>query len=139
MGPVGRPFSGELAIDGDRIAAVGPAGTVGARRVEHDLGGKALAPGFIDAHTHDDRIVLDAPAMRPRSVQGVTTVVVGNCGISLAPVTFAGEPPPPMNLLGGREAYQFPSFAPMPKPWQRPRPRSTSRRWSGTRRCGSPP
>jgi N-acyl-D-amino-acid deacylase len=105
------PFSGEVAVDGDRIAAVGPAGTVGAGEVEHDLGGKAIAPGFIDAHTHDDRIVLDAPAMRPKISQGVTAVVVGNCGISLAPVTFAGEPPPPMNLLGGAEAYQFPRFA----------------------------
>lgn len=105
------PFAGELAIDGDRIAAIGPAGTIGAGAVEHDLAGRALAPGFIDAHTHDDRIVLDAPGMLPKISQGVTAVVVGNCGISLAPVTFAADPPPPMNLLGGREAYGFPSFA----------------------------
>lgn len=105
------PFTGDLAIDGDRITAMGPAGSIGAGHVEHDLRGKALSPGFIDAHTHDDRIVLDAPTMRPKISQGVTAVVVGNCGISLAPVTFPGEPPAPMNLLGGREAYQFPSFA----------------------------
>ena len=49
--------------------------------------------------------------MRPKISQGVTAVVVGNCGISLAPFTFAGEPPPPLNLLGGRDAYQFPRFA----------------------------
>ena len=92
---------------------MGAAGTIapGAGQAEHDLKGKALSPGFIDTHTHDDRIVLDAPDMLPKISQGVTTVVTGNCGISLAPVTFAGDPPPPMNLLGGREAYEFPTFA----------------------------
>jgi N-acyl-D-amino-acid deacylase len=107
------PFIGELAVSGDRIAAVGPPGSVapGAGKAEHDLKGRALSPGFIDTHTHDDRIVLDAPDMLPKISQGVTTVVTGNCGISLAPVTFDGEPPAPMNLLGGRAAYAFPSFA----------------------------
>ncbi len=90
------PVGGELAVSGERIAAIGPAGTIppGAGQAEHDLRGKALSPGFIDAHTHDDRIVLDAPDMLPKISQGVTTVVTGNCGISLAPVTFSGDPPP---------------------------------------------
>ena len=107
------PIPGELAVSGERIAAMGPAGTIppGSGVSEHDLRGKALSPGFIDAHTHDDRIVLDAPDMLPKISQGVTTVVTGNCGISLAPVTFEGDPPAPMNLLGGRSAYEFPSFA----------------------------
>ena len=107
------PWPGELAVAGERIAAMGAAGTIapGAGGTEHDLKGKALAPGFIDAHTHDDRILLDAPDMLPKISQGVTTVIAGNCGISLAPVTFAGDPPPPMNLLGGSEAYAFPTFA----------------------------
>jgi len=78
---------------------------------EVDLKGRALAPGFIDAHTHDDRILIDAPAMTPKISQGVTTVVIGNCGISISPVMFEGDPPAPMNLLGGREAYEFPTFA----------------------------
>ena len=78
---------------------------------EHDLKGRALSPGFIDTHTHDDRIVLDAPDMLPKMSQGVTTVVTGNCGISLAPVTFTGDPPAPMNLIGSRKAYEFPTFA----------------------------
>ncbi|MCB1487313.1 MAG: D-aminoacylase [Bauldia sp.] len=107
------PFPGEVAVTGERIATIAIQGTIphGAARHEHDLKGKALAPGFIDSHTHDDRIVLDSPEMLPKISQGVTTVVAGNCGISLAPVTFAGEPPPPLNLLGGREAYEFPAFA----------------------------
>ena len=99
------PFRGELAIPAKRIAAIGPAGTVppGSGAHEHDLKGRALSPGFIDTHTHDDRIVLDAPDMLPKISQGVTTVVTGNCGISLAPVTFAGDPPAPMNLLGSQQ------------------------------------
>jgi N-acyl-D-amino-acid deacylase len=107
------PFTGELAVEGDHIIAVGPPGTIRSRAgdQEHNLEGLAISPGFIDAHTHDDRLVLDAPTMLPKISQGVTTVVVGNCGISLAPVIFEKDPPPPMNLLGGRKAYSFPSFA----------------------------
>jgi N-acyl-D-amino-acid deacylase len=106
-------WKGDLAIEGERIAGLEKAGIIpvkaGANEV--DATSLAVAPGFIDAHTHDDRIVLDAPDMTPKISQGVTTVVVGNCGISLAPVTFTDDPPAPMNLLGGREAYQFPTFA----------------------------
>jgi len=107
-------FIGDLAVTGEKIAALCKPGTIpsGAGESERDLSGMALAPGFIDSHTHDDRIVLDAPDMLPKISQGVTTVVVGNCGISLAPVTFTDTPPPPpMNLLGGAEAYEFPTFA----------------------------
>lgn len=105
-------YLGEVAVTGDVITAIGPVGSISQTGVnERDLGGMALAPGFIDAHTHDDRIVLDAPDMLPKISQGVTTVVVGNCGISLAPVQFEADPPPPMNLLGNASAYQFPTFA----------------------------
>ena len=63
--------------------------------------GKALAPGFIDAHTHDDRAVLCGPeCMLCKMSQGVTTVVVGNCGISLSPVRMKSRPVPPLDLLG---------------------------------------
>lgn len=112
-GTGGPAFPGDVVLAGDRIVEIAAAGSVTAPAMaeEIDASGLALAPGFIDAHTHDDRIVLDAPDMLPKISQGVTTVVAGNCGISLAPVIFAGDPPPPMNLLGGREVYEFPSFA----------------------------
>lgn len=105
------PWTGDLAIAADRIVAIEDPGRIPRGEEEIDATGLALAPGFIDAHTHDDRIVLDAPDMLPKISQGVTTVVTGNCGISLAPATFSGDPPPPMNLLGGAESYVFPRFA----------------------------
>ncbi len=75
-----------------------------------DASGLVVAPGFIDVHTHDDQIVLAAPTMLPKISQGVTTVVVGNCGISLAPLVHANVPPP-LNLLGGSDKYVHPTMA----------------------------
>ena len=75
-----------------------------------DVAGKIVAPGFIDVHTHDDQIVLAAPQMLPKISQGVTTVVIGNCGISLAPLVHA-DVPPPLNLLGGTDKYVYPTMA----------------------------
>ena len=66
----------------------------------HGIRVNALAPGFIDVHTHDDRAVMETPAMSAKASQGVTTVVTGNCGVSLAPLVR--EPPPPLNLLGAQ-------------------------------------
>ena len=78
---------------------------------EIDGEGLALAPGFIDVHTHDDLAVLRTPAMLPKLSQGVTTVIVGNCGICAAPVRLHGEPPDPMNLLGEASEFRYPHFA----------------------------
>ena len=49
--------------------------------------------------------------MLPKLSQGVTTVIVGNCGISASPVRLTGDPPDPMNLLGRREFFRYPAFA----------------------------
>jgi N-acyl-D-aspartate/D-glutamate deacylase len=76
-----------------------------------DAEGLTLAPGFIDVHTHDDIAAIKAPAMLPKLSQGVTTVIVGNCGISASPVRLRGEPPDPMNLLGSAEDFRYTSFA----------------------------
>jgi N-acyl-D-aspartate/D-glutamate deacylase len=104
---------GDLAVHGDRIARIGERGSIdaaSARRVI-DATGLALAPGFVDSHTHDDFAVIGDPAMRPKVTQGVTTVVVGNCGISGAPIRLKDSPPPPLNLLGKAETFAYETFA----------------------------
>src|ERR1700748_2953246 len=108
---LGTPrFQADVAVIGDRITAVGDLGAWEADR-DVDADGKALAPGFIDAHTHDDRAVLCGPAcMLCKMSQGVTTVVVGNCGISLSPVRMASRPVPPLDLLGDESWWTFGSF-----------------------------
>ncbi len=99
---------GDLAISGDRIVAMGDIGPARAE-LEIDAAGKVVAPGFIDAHTHDDRLLLSDPDMSAKVSQGVTTVVVGNCGVSLAPLVPTGRPPPPLDLLGV-DSFRFPTF-----------------------------
>jgi N-acyl-D-aspartate/D-glutamate deacylase len=100
----------DVAIQGDRIVAVGP-GLQIKSSVNVDAAGLALAPGFIDAHTHDDTAVIADPAMLPKLSQGITTVIAGNCGISAAPVRLRGKPPDPMNLLGDSDAFRYPTFS----------------------------
>ena len=93
-------YAGDIGIRGDRIARIGDlAGAGGA--IEIDLAGRIAAPGFIDAHTHDDRALLSDPDMAPKVSQGVTTVIGGNCGVSLAPMPRPIPDPvtPPLNLL----------------------------------------
>jgi N-acyl-D-amino-acid deacylase len=104
------PAVADVALANGRIAAVGALGGWQAGE-EIDGAGKALAPGFIDVHSHDDATVMSRPDMMPRLSQGVTTVIVGNCGIGVAPVTLRGEPPDPMNLLGPPSAFCYPTFA----------------------------
>jgi N-acyl-D-amino-acid deacylase len=104
----GRPgFAGSVGIDGDRITELrggevsptgggggpdGGAGDVGAeggrRTVTRiDGTGLVLAPGFVDVHTHDDTAVLFDPDLSCKTLQGVTSVVVGNCGVSTSPAS----------------------------------------------------
>ena len=104
------PFRGDVALQDGRILAIGDLTGLQAR-VEMDAEGKVLSPGFIDVHTHDDLALINSPAMLPKICQGVTTVIVGNCGISAAGVRLRGEPPDPMNLLGNAEDFRYPSFA----------------------------
>ena len=100
----------DVAVTGDRVVAVGEHLDLHVEATSKvDASGLVVVPGFIDAHTHDDRAVLSGPDMTPKISQGVTSVVTGNCGASLAP--FAGrEPPPPMNLLGDASWYRFPTM-----------------------------
>ena len=109
-GSGGEPYIADVAVDAGLICAIGQLSQYTARQVtEGD--GRVLSPGFIDVHTHDDTSVIRTPQMLAKLSQGVTTVIVGNCGISAAPVRLAGPPPDPMNLLGDADAFQYPTFA----------------------------
>lgn len=82
----GRPgFRADVAIAGDRIVEVGEVRTEGTRTI--DASGCVVAPGFIDVHTHDDLAVVREPAVDFKVMQGVTTDIVGNCGVGAAPVS----------------------------------------------------
>jgi len=91
------------------IVEVGDLAGVAARR-RIDASGMVTTPGFIDVHTHDDQLLLDGGAApHPKVLQGVTTVVTGNCGVSLAPLVTE-HAPPPLDVLGPG-VYRFDSFA----------------------------
>jgi N-acyl-D-amino-acid deacylase len=80
----GRPrFTGDVAVQGGLIAAVGK--VTGTARREIDAGGKIVAPGWVDIHTHYDGQATWDQEMAPSSWHGVTTVVMGNCGVGFAP------------------------------------------------------
>jgi N-acyl-D-amino-acid deacylase len=80
----------DVALRGDRIARVGALGEAKAA-LEIDARGLALAPGFIDVHTHDDFALVVRPEMDFKILGGVTTVVVGNCGFGAAPWAMASK------------------------------------------------
>ena len=106
-------FAADIGVRADRIAAVGRLDAARAE-VEVDASGKVAAPGFIDAHTHDDRLMLSNRDMAAKVSQGVTTVVAGNCGISLAPFPDGIGLPvtPPLDLLDEAGVwFRFPSMA----------------------------
>jgi len=82
----GNPwFWGDLAIQGGRIARVAPAGTLRGQETI-DLGNRFVTPGFIDVHTHSDLSILVNRRAESAVRQGATTHIIGNCGMSPAPV-----------------------------------------------------
>src|SRR5579859_4799931 len=107
----GQPaFAADIAFSGDTIVAVGNLANVSAELVL-DVTGLVVAPGFIDAHTHDDLICITQPDMTPKISQGVTTLIVGNCGISAPPLCFSDRVSEPFNLLGQKEDFAYDTFA----------------------------
>ena len=116
----------DVLLRGERILAVGahlraglPAGLSMSDVDAVDCSGLAVAPGFIDVHTHDDAIVLDVPEMTPKLSQGITTVVTGNCGLSVAPYVV-DEPQGALTLLG--RSFRYPSVAEYARAVDRARP-----------------
>ena len=93
-------FVGDVAIDGGVIASVG--GKAGAGRREIDASGLLVTPGFVDIHTHYDGQVTWDPYLSPSSWHGVTTLVMGNCGVGFAPV----EPGKQEFLIGLMEGVE---------------------------------
>ncbi|MBD3728086.1 MAG: amidohydrolase family protein [Sphingomonadales bacterium] len=77
------PFTGDIAISDGLIAAVGP--VEGSAAQEIDASGRLVIPGFVDVHTHYDGQATWDQEMAPSSWHGVTTVIMGNCGVGFAP------------------------------------------------------
>jgi N-acyl-D-amino-acid deacylase len=102
----GNPWvRSDVAVQGDRIAAMGPL-TQAEARVRIDAAGKIVAPGFVDAHVHGDLTLLADPLQEPAIRQGVTTYILGQDGVAMAPASpatldymrrytagFSGNPP----------------------------------------------
>lgn len=106
MDGTGSPwFRGEVAVAEGRIVDVGRSIDGEAREVV-DVAGRVLSPGFIDVHTHDDLAVLRDPSHAPKLLQGVTSVVLGNCG-------FGGSPSSPARHAD-LVRYAAPVLGPMP-------------------------
>ena len=77
------PYKADIAVDGDLITRIGH--DLGEARQTIDAGGKIVTPGFVDIHTHYDGQATWDDVMAPSSWHGVTTVVMGNCGVGFAP------------------------------------------------------
>ena len=104
-------FDADVGIRDGRIAAIGDLEGEAAARII-DANGKIVAPGFIDSHTHDDSALLVEPEMGFKVSQGVTTVVAGNCGISVAPLKPGTPRPMPLGLLAaGGHDIEYTTFA----------------------------
>ena len=84
-----KPFPGDIAIDNGKISAVGIVENQGKKEV--DAKGNLVTPGWVDIHTHYDGQVCWDPYLTPSSWHGVTTVVMGNCGVGFAPVKPGDE------------------------------------------------
>lgn len=105
------PTWGNIGIEGDKIRLL--SGDTDQYRAKNFLNaeGNILGPGLIDVHTHDDLAVVLDPDMTPKISQGVTTVIVGNCGISSSPAKLKNcSLPDPMNLLGKPRDFQYESL-----------------------------
>ncbi|MBM4268883.1 MAG: D-aminoacylase [Deltaproteobacteria bacterium] len=107
-------FTGSVGVRGDRIVAIEPSDVEAEATATLDVDGRVLSPGFIDVHSHDDFAVVFEPEMGFKVEQGVTSEIVGNCGIGAAPhecargfsnAIFPGHQLPPWNGFAGYLDY----------------------------------
>jgi N-acyl-D-aspartate/D-glutamate deacylase len=99
------PFKADIAIIADQIAAIGPDLPAGAREI--DAAGCIVTPGFVDIHTHYDGQVTWEDRLTPSSYHGVTTAVIGNCGVGFAPCREADREAL-VRLMEGVEDIPYP-------------------------------
>src|SRR5690606_6467401 len=85
----GEPFTGDVAVDAGVITAVGRVDERGRREIDAD--GALVTPGFVDVHAHYDGQATWDSNLAPSSWHGVTTVVMGNCGVGFAPVRSSDQ------------------------------------------------
>jgi len=102
-------YKADVAIKNDRIVEIAPLITLPAEQ-EIAGNGRVLSPGFIDVHTHDDLNVISMPEYLPKLSQGVTSVIVGNCGISATSAYPRPTFPEPINLLGAPAEFIYPTL-----------------------------
>ena len=104
-GQGGAPFEGDVAVKDGLVAAVGQVSGAGTEEI--DARGKIVAPGFVDIHTHYDGQATWESRMQPSSWHGVTTVVMGNCGVGFAPCRLEDHDRL-VRLMEGVEDIPFP-------------------------------
>src|SRR3984957_16831638 len=107
-GQGGEPFEGDVAVKDGLIAAVGQVSGAGTEEI--DATGQIVTPGFVDIHTHYDGQATWESRMQPSSWHGVTTVVMGNCGVGFAPCRPADHDRL-IKLMEGVEGLPFPVLA----------------------------
>ena len=96
----GKPgYMADLLIENDRIAKIGNLADITADEVI-DASGLVVAPGFIDTHSHSDLQILTDPLVTPKVMQGITTEILGQDGISMAPLPVEYISPWRKNLAG---------------------------------------
>lgn len=107
-GSGGEPFVGDVGVKDGRIAAVGHALDAGEEEI--DAQGLIVTPGFVDVHTHYDGHVTWEQRLKPSSFHGITTAIIGNCGVGFAPCR-PDERDTLIRLMEGVEDIPFPVLA----------------------------
>lgn len=94
-----KPYQADVLVEGDRIVKIGKVTPDPSMEVI-DAAGLAVAPGFIDTHSHSDLQILVDPEVKPKVMQGITTEILGQDGISMAPLPEQYISPWRKNLAG---------------------------------------